>query len=130
MGADAHAVCMDDHRIMRIDRMFAGFGHGVHRVEDVFSVAVDDTQVLETGEIVGYLAVGRLILFGDGDAVAVVLQDKDNGELLVARPVDGFVDVALGSGGLAVRSDRDAFMVVINHCTGDTYGVEVVCPGR
>ena len=47
MGADAHAVCMDDHRIMRIDRMFAGFGHGVHRVENVFSVAVDDAQVLE-----------------------------------------------------------------------------------
>ena len=42
MGADAYAICMDDHRIMRIDRMFAGFGHGVHRVENVFSVAVDD----------------------------------------------------------------------------------------
>ena len=25
----------------------AGFGHGVHRVENVFSVAVDDAQVLE-----------------------------------------------------------------------------------
>ena len=42
MGTDAYAVCMDDYRIMRIDRMFAGFGHGVHRVENVFSVAVDD----------------------------------------------------------------------------------------
>ena len=29
-----------------------------------------------------------------------------------------------------MRSDRNAFMVVINHCTGDTYGVQVVCPGR
>ena len=129
MGADAYAVCMDDHRIMRIDRMFAGFGHGVHRVKNVFPVTVDDTQVLEAGEVVGYLAVGRLVLFGDGDTVAVILQDEDNGELFVARPVDGFIDVTFGSGGLAMRSDRDTFMVVINHCTGDTYGMQVVCPG-
>ena len=84
MGADAHAVCMDDHRIMRIDRMFAGFGHGVHRVENVFSVAVDDTQVLETGEVVGYLAVGRLVLFGDRDTISIVLEDKDNRQSLIA----------------------------------------------
>ena len=44
-------------------------------------------RFLKPEKVVGYLAVGRLILFGDGDAVAVVLQDKDNGELLVARPV-------------------------------------------
>ena len=69
MRADAYAVSLYDDR-RTVEGILFGLCHGVHGVEDVFAVAMDNLQVLEPREVVGNLAVGGLVFFWDGNAMS------------------------------------------------------------
>ena len=75
VGADTDTVRLYDHR-NPVERILFSFRHGIHRVEHVFTVAMNNLQVLKTGEVIGYLAIGRLVFFRYGYSVSVILNDE------------------------------------------------------
>ena len=99
---DTDTISMDNDRSTIGNSKLTSFGHGIHRVEHIFPIAMDDTEILKTGEIIGHFTVGCLILFGNRNAVTVVLKHKDHRKTFVTGTVDGFIDKAFGSGGLSV----------------------------
>ena len=86
--------------------------HRAEGVEDVEAVAVDDADVLEPGEVVARAFVGGLVRLRNRDAVAVVLNDEDDGQLLARGAVDGLEEVAFGGRGLADRAEDDRVLSV------------------
>ena len=89
-----------------------GLAHRAERVEEVLAVAVDDLDVQEAREVVRREGVRRLVALRDRDAVAVVLHDEDDGQLLARGAVDGLVEVALGRGRLAHGAEDDVVRAV------------------
>ena len=108
MGADPHALGVDEDRPRAALREVGGLTQGADRVEDVLAVAVNDLEVREAREVVGRVVVRRLLALRDRDAVAVVLDDEDDGELPERAAVDRLVEVALGGRGLSHRAVDEA----------------------
>ncbi|GIV60677.1 MAG: hypothetical protein KatS3mg043_1766 [Rhodothermaceae bacterium] len=78
-------------------------GHGVG-LEEVRAVDAGAFQAfIAAGELVGG-AAGRLFGDGDGDGVLVVLHDEEHRRPGAGRPVEGFVEVALGGGAVSART--------------------------
>ena len=128
MRADAYAVSLYDDR-RTVEGILFGLCHGVHGVEDVFAVAMDNLQVLEPREVVGNLAVGGLVFFRDGNAISVILDDEDDRQAFSAGTVDCFVDEAFGSGRFTVGSDGNSLVPVVNHGTPDAGSMQIMCAG-
>ena len=57
MRTDTNAVSLYNHRITGTDRIFACLSHGIHGIEHIFSIAVDNLQILETGEVLSYFTL-------------------------------------------------------------------------
>ena len=93
--AHADALRVHHHRSFAGARVFVGFSHRAHGVEDVGAVAVNHTQILDAAVVVGDVGRRRLLLDGHRDAVAVVLQHKNDGQHLTARSRIGFKAIAL-----------------------------------
>ena len=58
--------------------VFQDNGFGIHRVKYILSIAMNDAEVLKTGEVIGHFTICSLILFRDGNAITVVLKYKNN----------------------------------------------------
>ena len=143
VGADPHAVGVDEDAPRAALGELRGLAQGADRVEDVLAVAVDDLEVREAREVVRGVVVRGLLPLRDRDAVAVVLDDEDDRELSERAAVDRLVEVPLGGGRLAhravdealhpVRPDRPAearrVLRVVGDAGGDVPDVEVV-PGE
>ena len=127
MRTDTDTIRLYNHRITGTDGIFAGFGHGVHRIEYIFAIAIDDFQVLEAGEVFRYLAVGGLFRFGDRNTVTIILNHKNHRKAFETGAVDSFVDKSFGSGRFSVRSDSHSFMSVIDHRSGYACCMKVMC---
>ena len=67
--------------------------------------------------------VRGLVALRNGDAVAVVLHDEDDGQLLARGAVDGLVEVALGRRRLALRAEDDRVRPVRLHGAAEARGV-------
>ncbi len=65
----------------------------------------------EVGEQVRDVAAGGVDFDGNGDGVAVVFDDEEDGELEVGGDADGFPELALGGGAFA-DGDVDDFVAV------------------
>ena len=76
MGMYPYTVGLHDHRLFPLLDVPAGFHQGVHGIEHVLAIAVNDPQVLETRKIVCDLAAGGLVFFGNGNTVSVVLDNE------------------------------------------------------
>jgi hypothetical protein len=98
---DAHALGVHHRAARARSHERHGLSQGAERVEEILAVAVDDLDVQEPGEIVRGETIRGLVALRNGDAIAVVLHDEDDGQLLARRAVDGLVEVALGRGRLA-----------------------------
>ena len=99
------------------------FAHGAERVEDVEPIAVEDLEVQEAREVVGGRRVRGLVHLRHRDAVAVVLDDEDNRQLLARSAVHRFVKVAFGGRGLADRAEDDRVLAVSLDRPAETRGV-------
>ena len=99
---DTYAIGMYYNRSTVGYSKFTGLGHGIHRVKYILSIAMNDAEVLKTGEVIGHFTIGSLILFRDGNAITVVLKYKNNRKTFVAGPVDSFIDKSLGCGRLTM----------------------------
>ena len=94
MRTDTYAVGLYDDR-RTVEGILFGLRHGIHGVEDVFAVAMDNLQVLEPREVVGNLAVGGLVFFRDRNAISVILNNENDRQAFSAGAVDCFIDEAL-----------------------------------
>lgn len=61
---DTYAIGMYYNRSTVGYSKFTGFGHGIHRVKYILSIAMNDAEVLKTGEVIGHFTIGSLILLG------------------------------------------------------------------
>ena len=126
MGTDTNTIGLHNHRVTGFPCIFVSFGHGIHRIEYIFSIAIDDFQVLETGEVLGYFAVGCLFRFRDRDTISVVLYHKNHRKTFKAGAIDSLIYKSFGSGRFSVRSDGDSFMSIIYHCPRHTCRMKVM----
>ena len=127
MGTDTNTVSLYNHRITRADSIFTSFGHGIHRIEYVFSVAIDNLQILETGKILRHFPVSSLFRFRNGNSIAVILYYKNDRKPFEAGTVDGLIDKSFGSRRFSMRGDSHSFMPIIYHCPCHTHRMKVMC---
>ena len=106
--------------------VFARCRHGVHGVEDVLTVAEEYLEVADTGVVLPYTWVRRLLMRRYGDAVAITLQDEDHWQTLASGTVDRLVDVALRGRGLPMGGDGTAVDLVVVQSTCQTHSLRVV----
>ena len=126
MGADTNTVGLHNHRVTGFPCIFVSFGHGIHRVEHIFSIAIDDFQILETREVLGNFAIGRLFRFRDRDSISVVLYHKNDRKTFKAGAIDSLIYKSFGSSRFSVRSDGDSFVSIIYHRSGYTGRMKVM----
>ena len=108
---------------------FTGLAHSIHGVEHIFSIAMNNLQILETGKIIGILTDSRLILFGDRDTISIILPYKYHRKAFPAGSVNRLINISLRRSGFSMRGDRHPFMPVINHGTRHSGSMKVVCSG-
>ena len=87
---------------------------------------MDEFQVLETGKIIGNLTRRGLVLLRNGNAIPVVLPDKNDRQTLQARTIDCLIYKTLGRSRLSMRGDDHPFMPVIHHGTRHTGSMQVM----
>ena len=97
MCTDTYAVRRDDDRRAVLDSVLTCSLHGVHRVEDVLTIAEEDLEMADTSVVLPDAWVSRLLVRRYGDTIAIALQDEDHREALTSCTVDSFEDVAFGS---------------------------------
>src|SRR5574344_1624450 len=93
--------------------IFVSFGHRIHRVENILSVAIDYLQILESGKVGRHLTVGRLVFLWHRNTITIVLYYKYDRELLLAGTVDSLVYIPFGGRSLTVGSNHHSFVTVI-----------------
>src|SRR5687768_638811 len=94
MRSDTHTLRMDDRwALLRLDILHR-FLHGSMRVKKICSVTANDMQMLQPNEIIGHACVCALFMYRHGYAVAIILNNKDNGKFFSARAVKCFVAIA------------------------------------
>jgi hypothetical protein len=63
MGMNPYCTGMNNNGFLLFDGMTTGFGHGIHRIKNIFAIAVNNPQVFKTPEIIGRPPVGSLVAF-------------------------------------------------------------------
>ena len=129
MRADTNAVSLYNHRITGTDRIFACLSHGIHGIEHIFSIAVDNLQILETGEVLGYFTISSLFGFRNRDAISVILYNENHRKTFQTSSIDSLVNKSFGSSRFSVRSDCYSFMPIIYHCSCYTRRMQVMRSG-
>jgi len=84
---------------------------------------MDDFQVFEAREVVRHFAVGRLVLFGHGNTIPVVLNHKHHRQLFGRSTIDGLVNKAFGNSRLPVRGKCHTLVPRCFHRSGHPYGM-------
>ena len=100
-------VCVQQRRLPLPAAPLHGLARGPVAFEEVSPVALDDLQIGEPGKEARHVAAGRLYLNGDRDGVLVVLDQEQDGQLQVARRIEGFPELALRRGAVARRAEYD-----------------------
>ena len=126
MRTDTNTVGLHNHRITGFPCIFVSFSHGIHRIEYIFSITINDLQVLETREVLSYFAVGCLFRFRNRDAISIILYHKNDRKTFKAGAIDSFIYKSFGSGRFSVRSDGDSFVSIIYHRSGYTGRMKVM----
>ena len=55
MRTDTDTIGMYDYRIPVQQCILTGLSHGIHGIEHIFSITMDNLQILESGEIIRHL---------------------------------------------------------------------------
>ena len=126
VGVDADALGVDHDGSALAEGVASGFAHGVHGVEDILAITVDNAQIFKPRKVVGDVFVGRLFGLPHADAEPVVLDNKDDGKPFAVGPVDGLITVALAHGTLALGAKDDPLVPKALHSPGESDGVEGV----
>ncbi len=105
VGADDLRV--DERRAFALAAVLDGALQSLQRLDRVGAVAAFDKQVGEAFDQAGHVAARGLHLDGDADGVAVVFDEEDDGQLQVARRVQGLPELALARRAVAGRAVDD-----------------------
>ena len=87
---------------------------GVEAGDGVGAVDFGKMEIGEIFEQVRDVSAWRVDFDGDGDGVAVVFDDEEDGELEIGGDADGFPELTLGSGAFADGDVNDLVAVEID----------------
>ena len=96
MGTDTDTIGMYDYRIPVQQCILTSLSHGIHGVEHIFSITMDNLQILESREVIRHFTGCRLVFLRNRYTISIILPYKNNGQAFKAGTIDSFVDKALG----------------------------------
>ena len=108
---------------------FTGFTHGIHRVEHIFAITMNNLQILKTGKIISILPGKCLILFGNRDTVPIILPYKYHRKTFPTGPVNRLVNISFRRSRLSMRSNRHPLMSIIHHGTRHSGSMKIMRSG-
>ncbi len=129
MGAHPDTIGMNDHRMSFFLHVFFRQGHGIHGVEHILAIAINDLQVLEALEVRCRIRIGRLVGLGHRYSVFIVLEHEDHRQFLVGGSVNGFVNIAFRGGRFALRTDGHTTSAVTFNSPGHPHGMQGMVAG-
>ena len=80
--------------------------------ERIRAITFGNVQAGEAARQLGDAPAGRLDFDGDGDGIAVVLDEIEDGELLRAGDIQGFPELAFAGGTISRRDVNNLFRFV------------------
>ena len=102
MRMDPYTICLNNNRVFIFPDIFFGCSEYIHRIKYIFAITVEDLQVFESGEIICHFPSGSLIFLRNRNAIAVILDNKQHRQFLIACTINGFVNITFRYRGFAL----------------------------
>src|SRR3990172_135882 len=112
---NSYTIGLHNTGLMVIQYPIFGFHHGVHGIKHILSIAMDNSQVFKTGEIVGHLSVGSLIGLWNRYSVTVILDYKNNRQFFIRGTVYGLLHITFRNRRFTHRANRDPLVFIFLH---------------
>ncbi len=71
-------ICLQNNRHRFFNRNSFCFGHRIHRIKNIFSVAMNNSQIFKSGKIICYFSLCSLIFFRNRNSISIILNNKNN----------------------------------------------------